>query len=122
MSRINHNQSLAEKRKKRVRGKISGTAARPRLTVYRSNKYTYLQVINDESGKTLAAANDLNMVKEGEKLTGTKIEKAVLIADNLVKKLKSKKITALKFDRGSYKYHGRLKVVAEKLRQAGIEV
>ena len=122
MTRFNHNETLAQKRRKRVRGKIFGTSERPRLTVFRSNKNTYLQVIDDSAGKNLASANNLSMEKAGEKLKGSKIEQAVLIAQDLAKKLKSKKITALRFDRGSYKYHGRLKAVAEQLRQSGIEV
>jgi large subunit ribosomal protein L18 len=122
MSKINHNISLAEKRKRRVRGKIQGTAQRPRLTIYKSNKNTYLQAINDETGVTIASSNNLALKKSGEKLAGTKIEQAVLIAKNLYTQLKDKKINALRFDRGSYKYHGRLKAVAEELRKSGIEV
>lgn len=122
MTKINQNVSLVEKRKRRVRGKISGTAMRPRVTIFRSNKNTYLQVIDDEVGKTLAFSNDLSMIKAGSKLAGTKMEKAVLVTKDLIKQIKNKKIKALKFDRGSYRYHGRLKAVAETLRGAGIEV
>lgn len=122
MPKINQNLTLAEKRRRRVRGKISGTAERPRLTIFRSNKNTYLQVIDDEAGKTLASANNLQMKKVGAKLSGSKMDQAVAIAQDLYKQLKSKKINALRFDRGSYKYHGRLKAVAEALREAGIEV
>jgi large subunit ribosomal protein L18 len=101
MPKINQNVSLAEKRKRRVRGKISGTTERPRITVFRSNKNTYLQVINDESGKTLASSNNLSILKAGSKLAGTKMEKAVLITQDLIKQIKNLKIKALKFDRGS---------------------
>jgi large subunit ribosomal protein L18 len=122
MPKINQNVTLAEKRKRRVRGKISGTAERPRLTIFRSNKNTYLQVINDETGETLASSNNLGLAKSGKKLTGTKVEQAIEITKDLFKQLKSKKVNALRFDRGSYRYHGRLKAVAETLREAGIEV
>lgn len=122
MPKINQNLTLAEKRRKRVRGKIRGTSERPRLTIFRSNENTYLQVIDDEAGKTLASSNNLQMKKAGAKLTGTKMNQAVEIAKDLYKQLKSKKINALRFDRGSYRYHGRLKAVAETLREAGIEV
>jgi len=122
MPKINQNVTLAEKRKRRVRGKISGTAERPRLTIFRSNKNTYLQVIDDQAGVTLAASNNLSMNKAGKKLTGTKLEQATQITSDLLKQLKSKKVNALRFDRGSYRYHGRLKAVAETLREAGIEV
>jgi len=105
-----------------VRGKLTGTAQRPRLSVFRSNKNIYLQVIDDEAGKTVVVANDLNLKKSGEKLIGTKSEKAALIAKSLVGKLKNKKVKVVKFDRGSHRYHGRLKIVAEELRSAGIKV
>ena len=122
MPKINQHETLVEKRKKRVRDKLRGTADRPRLTIFRSNINTYLQVINDEAGTTLASSNNLQMKKSGEKLAGSKMEQAVLIAQDLYKQLKSKKINALRFDRGSYRYHGRLKAIAETLREAGIEV
>lgn len=122
MQKIKQNLTLAEKRARRVRGKISGTAERPRLTVFRSNKYTYLQVIDDQAGETLAAANDISVKKAGVKLDGKKLENAVTVAQELFKQLKTKKISAIKFDRGSYRYHGRLKAVADALREAGIEV
>lgn len=122
MPKITKHFTLAESRARRVRAKVRGTADRPRLTVFRSNKYTYLQAIDDQAGKTLAAANDLSVTKAGVKLEGKKIENAVTITQELVKQLKNKKVTALRFDRGAYRYHGRLKAVAEALREAGIEV
>jgi large subunit ribosomal protein L18 len=122
MQKIKQNLTLAEKRARRVRGKISGTADRPRLTVFRSNKYTYLQVIDDQAGETLASANDISVKKAGVKLDGKKMENAVVVAQELFKQLKTKKISAIRFDRGSYRYHGRLKAVADALREAGIEV
>lgn len=122
MQKIKQNLTLAEKRARRVRGKISGTAERPRLTVFRSNKYTYLQVIDDQAEKTLAAASDVSVKKAGVKLDGKKMENAVVVAQELFKQLKTKKISAIRFDRGSYRYHGRLKAVADALREAGIEV
>jgi len=112
---------LAAKRKARVRGKLHGTAERPRLSVFRSNKYTYLQVINDETGTVIAVANDKMAAKQGS-VTGTKSEKAKSLAENLANDLKKKKVTKLSFDRGSYRYHGRLKIVADAVRSAGIEV
>lgn len=119
----------ADKRKKRVRGKIFGTALRPRLTVFRSNAHTYLQVINDEQGVTLAAASDLGRTgkkaavkKDRQALAGTKSERSAQLAKEIVSELKSKKVNKLVFDRGSYRYHGRLKVIADTLRSEGIEV
>lgn len=132
--KISHALSLAEKRKLRVRGKLHGTAERPRLTVFRSNQYTYLQAIDDDAGQVLAAANELSLSKgtttakagsaSGRKagLTGTKKERAEQVALAIAEQLQKAKITKLTFDRGSYTYHGRLQVVADALRKAGIEV
>ena len=118
MSVIKHNETLAEKRKKRVRSKMMGTVERPRLNVLRSNEHISLQVIDDEAGKTLVAASDLGK----KKIAGTKSERAAKVTAELVKSLKKAKIVKLQFDRGSYKYHGRVKVVAETLRAEGINV
>lgn len=117
MPRIKHNATLAEKRRRRVRARLMGTVDRPRLSVFRSNKHIALQVINDEEGKTLVSATDLN-----KGIKGTKTERATKVAAELVKGLKKAKISKLKFDRGSYKYHGRVKAVAEALRAEGINV
>lgn len=119
----------AAKRKSRVRGKISGTESRPRLTIFRSNVHTYLQVIDDAKGITLASASDLGrtgakatVTKDKPALSGTKSERSATLAKELVSQLKSIKVSRLVFDRGSYRYHGRLKVIADTLRSEGIEV
>ncbi len=120
--RIDRTKSLADRRRTRVRSKLFGTAVRPRVSVLRSNKYISVQVINDDTGSTVASVTELSLLKAKEKLVGTKTEKAVLITQKLVAQLKDKKITKLCFDRGQYRYHGRVKAVAETLRQAGLEV
>lgn len=97
-------------RKRRVRAKVFGTPNRPRLSVFRSNKYIYAQIINDEKGKTLASA--------GGKAT---VNEASLVGETLAKKAKVKKITKVVFDKGGYKYHGRVKAVAEGARKGGLE-
>lgn len=97
--------------------KMRGSQERPRLTVFRSNQHLYVQAIDDVAGKTLASANDAVA-----KATGTKTERAKQVAQALLKQLEKAKITKLIFDRGSYKYHGRIKAVAETLREGGIEV
>lgn len=117
--KVNHNITSKQRRTIRVRSKVSGSADRPRLTVFRSNITTYLQVIDDVAGKTLAAANAL-MTKTDSKLT--KMEEAVELAKSLAADLKKKKITKVVFDRGSYRYHGRVKAIADTVREAGIEV
>lgn len=123
MANINHNLSVAEKRKRRVRAKLHGTALRPRLTVHKSNKYVYLQAINDETGLTVASANDVAIrkaVKKGAELTKTAA--AVQATQLMLESLKKAKVKAVVFDRGQYKYHGRVKAVAQTLRDGGIEV
>jgi len=117
MSRINHFSTLAEKRKNRIRKKILGTKIRPRLTVFRSNCHISLQVVDDSSGKTLIGATDMG---KKAKYKGTKTAKTVQLSQELAKELQVKKIKKLVFDRGSYKYHGRVKAVAETLREAGV--
>ena len=114
------NNTLREKklaRVKRVRANMVGSAQKPRLTVYRSNKYMYVQAIDDQAQKTVAAANTCQAKK-----AQTKTEQATVAAQAVASQLKSKKITALIFDRGSYKYHGRVKAVAEALRAEGLHV
>lgn len=107
------------KRQKRVRSKITGSSERPRLVVFRSNKHIALQVIDDSSGKTLAASTDI--AKTG-KTAGNKTERGIKAAQELLKSLKTKKVKNLVLDRSYYKYHGRVKAVADTLREGGINL
>ena len=107
------------KRQKRIRAKIVGTSVRPRLTVFRSNEHISIQVIDDSVGKTLASASDLI---EAKKTKATKTERAIAVSKTLLELLKKQKITSLVFDRSYYKYHGRVKAVAETLREGGIKL
>ena len=102
-------------RHKRIRAKISGTTERPRLSVFRSNKHIFLQLIDDSSQKTLASASDLKIKKRG-----TKTEIAKEVGEELAKLAKAKKIKKVVFDRGGYKYHGRVKASAEGAREGGL--
>ena len=123
MANINHYLTVAEKRKRRVRSKLHGTAARPRLSVNKSNKYVYIQAINDDTGVTIASTNDVQIrkaVKKGYELTKTAA--AIKAAEEMLANLKKAKVKAIVFDRGQYKYHGRVKAVAQILRDGGIEV
>ncbi len=105
-----------QRRHGRVRAKISGTATCPRLSVFRSNKGMYLQLIDDENGVTLASASVLEIKsKEGKSVVGQELGKLI------AKKAKEKKIETVVFDRGSYKYHGRVKAVAEGAREGGLK-
>ena len=105
-------------RKIRVRAKIKGTLDKPRLSVYRSNRFIYAQVIDDTKGKTIVGVSEKNLsLKEKTKKTDKSKELGLLIA----KKVLDKKIKEVVFDRGSYKYHGRVKAVAEGARQGGLK-
>lgn len=113
MPSVTRKLTTVERRKLRVRGKFSGTAKRPRVSIERSNMHTYLQAIDDVKGATIAGASDI-------KQTGTKTERAIKTAQALAESLKSQKVTAVVFDRGEFRYHGRVRAVAEALREAGI--
>ncbi len=99
----------------RIRSKVSGTATRPRLAVYRSNGYIHAQLIDDDAGKTIAAVSDLKMKK-----SGTKTEMAIKVGEEMWKKITELKITEIVFDRGGFAYHGRVKALAEAVRSASI--
>lgn len=113
---ISNNQKTA-RRKARTRAKISGTNLKPRLSVFRSNTGLFLQLIDDEAGKTLLSAD----VKELKAAKITKTEAGLELGKLLAQKALAKKITTVVFDRGSYKYHGRVKAVAEGARSGGLQ-
>ena len=106
-------------RKKRVRAKVSGTSERPRLSVFRSSKFIYAQVIDDTKSKTLVSFSSRSLPAKTAKVGKT--EKAGLVGEGLAKEAKKKKITKVVFDRGSYKYHGRVKALAEGARKGGLK-
>ena len=106
------------RRHKRVRRQISGTAERPRFAVYRSNKYIYAQLIYDVAGETLASASSQEKELRSDSLTeDTAAKVGKLVGD----RAKEAGISAVVFDRGGYKYHGRIKALAEAAREAGLE-
>lgn len=105
------------KRHKRVRGKITGTSARPRLNVFRSNGNIYAQIIDDTAGVTLVAASSIE--KEFEGYGGNK-EAAKKVGLMIAKKALEKNITTVVFDRGGYIFHGRVKELAEGAREGGL--
>ena len=104
-----------DQRKRRVRSKLSGTLSRPRLTVFKSSVHVYAQLIDDETGKTLVSASDLKIK------TGKKVEMAGKVGEELAKGAVAKKIKKVIFDRNGYKYHGRVKAVADGARKGGLE-
>lgn len=101
--------------KTRIRGKISGTAARPRMTVFRSNKQIYVQLIDDLEGKTLVATSSKGIEE------GTKIEIAAKVGQAIAEKAIAAGITEVVFDRNGYLFHGRVKSLADAARQGGLK-
>ncbi len=102
----------------RVRKKVQGTATRPRLSVFRSNRYIYVQAIDDISGTTLAAADSR---EETVPKSGKKTDQAREVGKLIAQRLADAGIASVKFDRGSYLYHGRVKALAEGAREGGIK-
>jgi len=110
-----------EKRKRSIRKKIRGTEARPRLCVFRSAKHIYAQIIDDETGKTLAAASTLSPeIRSSLKATGT-VKAAAQVGALLSRRATEKGLKKVVFDRNGFLYHGRVKAVATAAREAGLE-
>lgn len=105
--------------RKRIRGKVSGTEQRPRLSVYRSNKEIYAQLIDDRSGKTISSASSKDKDIASDK--GNKEEKAKLVGKTIAEKAKSAGVESVSFDRGGYLYHGRVKSLADGAREGGLK-
>lgn len=102
-----------------IRKTVSGTAARPRLSVFRSNKDVYVQLIDDQSGKTLVSASSRDKDIKAQK--ATKVELSSLVGKAIATKAAAVGITTVTFDRGGYLYHGRVKAVAEGAREGGLQ-
>ena len=111
----NEKYTLRKRRHVRVRAKIEGTTERPRLIVFRSLMHTFAQIIDDSNGKVIAGASDIKMAK------GTKTERAKTVGEDIAKIAKEKKIETVVFDRNGYKYHGRVKALAEGAREGGLK-
>ncbi|MDH5100382.1 50S ribosomal protein L18 [Lactobacillus kefiranofaciens] len=109
---------LRLKRHRRIRGKISGTAERPRLSIFRSNKNIYAQLIDDVAGVTLASASSLD---ENISEDATKVEQATAVGKAIAEAAKAKNISTVVFDRSGYLYHGRIQALADVARENGLE-
>jgi large subunit ribosomal protein L18 len=107
-----------ERRHRRIRGKVSGTAERPRLAVFRSNKGIFAQLIDDSSGRTIAGASWLGLAKS---FKGNKIEQAAEVGKAVAAAAKKAGVETVVFDRGGYLYHGRVKALADGAREGGLE-
>jgi len=110
-----------KRRHARVRDRVSGMGTRPRLCVFRSLRYTYAQVIDDSIGHTLASASSLDAEIRDKIIGRTKTQGAELIGSLVAQRALNKGINRVAFDRGGYKYHGRVKALAEGARKAGLE-
>lgn len=108
------------RRHRRVRKKLAGTPQRPRLCVFRSLKHIYAQVIDDTSGHTLAAASDSEPAIRGQVAGKDKKARAALVGAAVAQRAQAKGITTVVFDRAGYKYHGRVKALAEAARETGL--
>lgn len=110
-----------ERRKLRIRRKIAGTPSRPRLSVFRSSKHIYVQVIDDTTGRTLAHASTLSKDLAGTVDEGTKTDGAKKVGQLVAKICLSKNIEQVVFDRNGYLYHGRISALADAAREAGLK-
>ena len=122
-SKMKDKQRALARRHHRVRKKVSGTAVRPRLAVFRSNRHIVAQVIDDRAGRTLAAASsvekDMRALATG-KVTGNK-ESAAAVGRLVAERARAAGVTKVTFDRGGFLYHGRVAAVADAAREAGLE-
>lgn len=122
--RIKYRKALSQRKRRhvRVRSKVAGTQARPRLNVFRSSAHMYCQVIDDQAGHTLVSATDID--DEVKKLAGegaTKTARARAVGTVIAQRAKDAGITSVVFDRGGFLYHGRIKAVAEGAREGGLQ-
>jgi large subunit ribosomal protein L18 len=114
MKHTNISSVKRERRHKRIRARVSGTAERPRLAVFKSNKFIYAQLIDDVAAVTLCSASDI------KNATGTKVERATAIGAEIADKAKKQNITSIVFDRGGFRFTGRIKALADSARAAGL--
>jgi len=122
--RFQYKRQLSPRKRRhlRVRAKVSGTPERPRLNVFRSNEHIYAQIIDDTVGHTLVAASTLEKdVRERFPEEHPKVVEARVVGQVIGERARAKGITRVVFDRGGYKYHGRVKALADGARQAGLE-
>jgi len=118
----NRRQTARKLRKVRVRQKLRGTAARPRLSVFRSEKHVYVQVISDETGKTLLATSTLAADVRGHVKKAATVVAAKAVGEIVGKRCLEQGITTAVFDRNGFLYHGRVRAVAEGAREAGLKI
>ena len=119
MTALSSRGAARRKRHDRIRLRLEGTESRPRLAVFRSLNHIYAQVIDDASGRTLAAASTVEKELKGS--SSTKTEEAAVVGRLLAERAKAAGVTTVVFDRGGYAYHGRVAAIADAARNAGLE-
>jgi large subunit ribosomal protein L18 len=123
MARATDKQSMRERRRWRIRKRVRGTAARPRVCVYKSNANLHVQAVDDEAGAVIAAASTIMPEFRALGAAGSKnVKAAKAVGELLARRLAERSVTTVVFDRSGYRYHGRVKAIAEALREAKIEV
>ncbi|UCF88513.1 MAG: 50S ribosomal protein L18 [bacterium] len=121
MGRIEDKKRTRVQRRKRIRDKVYGTAERPRLSVFRSTRHIYAQIIDDDMGSVLASASTMDAQLRGSKKYGGNVDAAREVGKLLAERAATKKIEVVSFDRGGFKYHGRVKALAEAARDGGLK-
>ncbi len=121
MKQTNRSSLARERRRKYVRKHVYGEPARPRLNVFRSGKHIYAQVIDDRKGHTIAAASSLDRDVRGQLASVKPLDQAKLVGENVARRAIEKGVKHVVFDRAGYKYHGRIKSLADGARAGGLE-
>ena len=119
--KVKTKQDIRQRIKGRIRKKISGTPARPRLAVFRSQSHIYAQVVDDDAGRTLVAASSLDKDLRAKSRRGGTVAAAKDVGALIASRAKEKGIAAVVFDRGGFQYHGRIKALADAAREAGLK-
>jgi len=118
---MDRKHELRQRRHYRLRRRLAGTTERPRLAVFRSLNHIYAQVIDDSAGRTLAAASTLDTSLKGEGKTGGNIAAAQQVGRLIAERAKERGVSRVVFDRGGFKYHGRVRSLADAAREGGLE-
>ncbi len=121
MAKDKNSRKLRLVRHARVRKKVAGTVERPRLCVFRSLRHIYAQIIDDSEGHTIVSASSHETMAQAGGAAAPKIDVSVAVGKMVAERAKSKGITSVVFDRGGYKYHGRVKALAEASREGGLQ-
>jgi large subunit ribosomal protein L18 len=119
--KIKTKEDIRQRLHERIRKKLAGSPARPRLAVFRSQSHIYAQIIDDEVGRTLCAASSLDEALRKQKNRGSNVAAAKAVGQLIATRAKEKGITAVVFDRGGFQYHGRVRALADAAREGGLK-